>query len=178
MANAEEPGLPAPQNLYRGVLKNVPPKVGQASGTRTLQQSRGGEKREDVVDHVLRYGHGPDAPVVGDWNGDGISTVGVFRDGVWKLDTDGDGRISDADELIEFGKPGDVPVTGDFNGDGIDDIGVYRRGLWILDTDGDRHETAVDKVFQQGGADDIPVTGDFNGDGVDEIATYRVKKRA
>ena len=178
LANAEEPGLPDPQNLYRGVLKNVPPQIGQSSGTRALQQSRGGEIREDVVDHVLRYGHGPDAPVVGDWNGDGISTVGVFRNGVWKLDTDGDGRISEADELVEFGKPGDVPVTGDFNGDGIDDIGVYRHGTWILDSDGDRHETAVDKVFHQGGANDIPVTGDFDGDGIDEIATYRVKKSA
>ena len=178
LANAEEPGLPDPQNLYRGVLKNVPPRVGYSSGTRALQQSRGGEVREDVVDHVLRYGHGTDAPVVGDWNGDGISTVGVFRNGVWKLDTDGDGRISEADELVEFGAPGDVPVTGDFDGDGIDDIGVYRQGTWILDSDGDRHETAVDEVFHQGGANDIPVTGDFDGDGIDEIATYRVKKSA
>ena len=104
--------------------------------------------------------------------------MGVFRNGVWKLDTDGDGRISEADELVEFGAPGDVPVTGDFDGDGIDDIGVYRQGTWILDSDGDRHETAVDEVFHQGGANDIPVTGDFDGDGIDEIATYRVKKSA
>jgi hypothetical protein len=45
----------------------------------------------DDVDHpvgirTFRYGmQAGDLPVVGDWNGDGVDGVGVFRRGVWYL---------------------------------------------------------------------------------------------
>ena len=69
-----------------------------------------------------------DLPVVGDFNGDGIDELGVYRDGTWYIDTNND-RVLDAhDKLFELGGPGDVPVVGDWNGDGIDEPGVYHAG--------------------------------------------------
>lgn len=133
-----------------------------------------GVRSSEFVDQVFRFGTRSDHPVVGDWNGDGIDTLGVFRDGQWLLDTDGDGRWTSADETFSFGTSGDLPVAGDFNGDGIDEVGVYRKGQWHLDTDGDRRLTSHDRVFALGGPLDTPVVGDWNGDGIDEPGLYRV----
>ena len=39
-----------------------------------------------AVDHDFRFGAArTDIPVMGDWNGDGVDTVGVFRRGTWYL---------------------------------------------------------------------------------------------
>jgi len=174
-AIAAEPGLPDVQNDRTGRPKNLPPEPHQASaGWRTMKRTSRGELRADVIDHVFEYGRQGDVPVAGDWNGDGVTNIGLFREGTWYLDLDGNGQWSEADAYVpDFGRPGDKPVVGDWNGDGVDNLGVYRNGLWILDTDGDRQLTASDRVFELGGPDDLPVVGDFNGDGIDEVGIYR-----
>ncbi len=184
-----EPGLPDADNFPThpaGKMKNMPPTAEDAtSGGRILKRTARGKNRADLIDHVFHYGEPLDIPVAGDWNGDGVRQIGVFRDGQWILDTDGDGRFTEADAKTEFGQAGDVPVVGDFNGDGVDEIGVYRAGKWILDTNGNRHIDAQDKVFELGGAGDKPVVGDWNDDGTDDpgvfhpgTATDRVTRRA
>jgi protocatechuate 3,4-dioxygenase beta subunit len=174
-AVAAEPGLPDIANAPTGRFKNIPPEPTEATvGWRTMKRTSRGNLRADLVDHVFEYGHQGDVAVTGDFNGDGVANIGIFRHGSWFLDADGDGRWSSADVHIErFGTEGDLPVVGDFNGDGIDDLGVYRAGTWLLDTDGDRALTARDKVFRLGGPQDKPVVGDFNGDGIDQVAIYR-----
>jgi hypothetical protein len=111
--------------------------------------------------------------VVGDWNGDGIKSIGIFRSGKWHLDVDGDGRWSVGDGVAEFGQPGDIPVTGDFNGDGVDELGFYRQGVFYLDTNGNRVLDENDRVIRLGGENDKPVVGDWDGDGTYEVAVYR-----
>jgi serine-aspartate repeat-containing protein C/D/E len=174
-AIAAEPGLPDIANAQTGRYKNIPPEPAEATaGWRTMKRTSQGNLRADVVDHVFEYGNQGDVPVAGDWNGDGVANIGIFRGGTWFLDADGNGRWSFGDVYVEhFGEVGDVPVVGDFNGDGIDDLGVYRGGTWYLDADGDRSLTAHDKVFRLGGPGDKPAVGDFNGDGIDEIAVCR-----
>ncbi len=174
VAIRHDPGLPDPHNRNAGKPKNVPPNIEEATdGLRTLQRGGHGTPRQDLIDHVFQYGEADDVPVAGDFNGDGITSIGVYRDGVWQLDTDGDGRLTAADGQYHFGRPGDRPAIGDFDGDGVDDLGVYRDGLWILDSNGNREIDAADKVFELGGAEDQPVTGDFDGDGIDEPGLYR-----
>ena len=173
-AVAAEPGLPDSQNQPTGAYKNIPPDPEQAPDQkRTMKRTAEGTIRADVIDHVFLYGTPGDKPIAGDWNGDGISTIGVFRDGAWFLDIDGNGRWTDGDQFVELGRSGDVPVVGDFNHDGIDDLGVYRAGTWHLDTDGNRELDAHDQVFELGGPGDMPTVGDFNGDGTDQIGILR-----
>jgi serine-aspartate repeat-containing protein C/D/E len=182
-----EPGLPDSAN-QRVVLnedktvkrpKNVPPSPEQATdGERLMRLSAKGQQRADLIDHVFRFGGGADIPVAGDWNGDGIRSVGVFRGGKWHFDVDGDGRWSVGDQTARFGEEGDIPFVGDFNGDGIEEIGIYRAGRWIIDTNGNRQIDAEDRQIELGGEGDLPVVGDWNGDGTDEPALYREQPAA
>jgi hypothetical protein len=174
----KESGLPDSHNLTVNddtiKPKNVPPTKEEATdGQRLLRLNSQGPRRADVIDHVFRYGDVADAPVSGDWNGDGIRTVGVFRSGHWRIDTNGDGRADVQDKGFHFGQRGDIPVVGDWDGNGIEEIGLYRSGRWILDVNGNRELDAHDKVFELGGAADRPVVGDWNGDGIDEPGLYR-----
>ncbi len=174
-AIAAEPGLPDVDNLGMGRPKNLPPEPDEATaGFRAMRRTVEGELRADVIDHVFQYGRAGDVPVSGDWNGDGIANIGLYREGTWFLDADGNGRWSIGDEYIAgFGGEGALPVVGDFNGDGLDDLGVYRSGVWRLDVDGDRALTAHDRIFELGTSGDKPIVGDFNGDGVDQPGVYR-----
>ncbi len=175
-ALAIETGLPDLRNqvLPLPKPKNVPPKPQEAtSGLRLLRHTATGTTRADVIDHVFLYGAGVQIPVTGDWSGDGIKNIGVFRDGRWRLDADGDGRWSKGDRVFEYGAAGDLPVVGDFDGDGTDEIAVFRGGQWIVDLDGNHEMDAHDAVFSLGSPGDLPVAGDWNGDGTDEPGIYR-----
>jgi len=173
-ASAVDPGLPDPDNETLEQPKNIPPAMDEASSTRrVMQSSREGTVRLDVVDHVFEYGGRGDVPVAGDWNGDGVDTVGVFRDGQWLMDSDGDGHLTEQDRTIEFGQPGDIPLVGDWDGDGVDQVGLYRQGRWILDSNQDGRLDNVDRVFEMGNCADRPVVGDWDGDGMDDPAIYQ-----
>jgi len=169
-----EPGMPDAQNPPgKSRPKNVPPETSEAAvGWRTMKKGNAGKMRSDVIDHVFEYGTKGDIAVTGDWNGDGIYTIGIFRNGVWFLDMDGDGRWSDGDLMVEFGQEGDLPVVGDWTGDGITKLGVYRDGKFYLDVNNNRRLDATDKVIALGHAGDRPVVGDWTGDGIDKVGVY------
>ncbi len=170
---AREPGLPDPHNPNTDTKKNVPPGPSEAvPEKRTMKVSGEAKSRADVIDHVFLYGTPQDVPVAGDWNGEGTSTIAVFRNGTWRFDSNGDGKVNNSDESIKFGQAGDKPVVGDWNGDGVSDIGVYRNGTWYLDSNGNHQLDSEDEVVQLGGADDSPAAGDWDGDGRHEPAVF------
>lgn len=141
-----------------------------------MQLTNGGNERADVVDHVFGTGTEEQVPVTGDWNGNGIRSIGTFENGEWNLDVDGDGRFTSDDVTAQFGQAGDIPLVGDFDGDGVEEIAIYRAGTWMVDSNGNRELDAADRTFQMGTEADMPVVGDWDGDGVDEPALYRETK--
>ena len=173
-----DPGLPDPDNKRRRTVDQAElAKRGEDRGEdreRLLRLGNRGNLRADAVDHVFKYGEQVDTPIAGDWNGDGIDQIAVFRGGVWLLDSDGDGRWTRRDEMAEFGRPGDEPVVGDFDGDEIDEIAVVRGDVWIIDTDGDRRITGNDLQIEIPRESDRsqPIAGDWDGDGKDEPGFY------
>src|SRR5208283_3678568 len=120
----------------------------------------------------LHIGKSPgDVPVVGDWNGDGRSKVGYFRQGfLWILDTNGNHVFEQGiDQVYAYGGvAGDIPVVGDWTGTGISKVGVFRQGfLWVLDANGNHQIDAPgpggDYIFGYGGIPgDIPVVGKWS----------------
>jgi serine-aspartate repeat-containing protein C/D/E len=191
VALAHEPGLPDAENQLRHneiaqaaeeaatpvrTAKNMPPTAEQATeGLRDLQHTQRGIRRSDLIDHVFQLGAGSDVPIAGDFNGDGIDSLGIYRGGNWRLDVDGDGKLTSDDRSVKFGAKNDIPVVGDFDGDGIDEIGIFRDGKWIIDSNHNGEIDAADQVFELGGAGDTPIVGDFNGDGIDEPGTTRTQ---
>jgi protocatechuate 3,4-dioxygenase beta subunit len=179
LAVQHEPGLPDVDNQSTAFSKKLPPKNlppqphVATNGARQLQVTAAGPRTGDLIDHVFFLGGGTDLPITGDFNGDGIDTIGVFSAGLWRIDINGDGKFNSHDRVVQFGEQGDIPVVGDFDGDGVDELGTFRNGKWIIDSNHNGEIDAADKVFTLGESGDQPVVGDFNGDGIDEPGIYR-----
>jgi FtsP/CotA-like multicopper oxidase with cupredoxin domain len=134
-------------------------------------------------DYTTVWGLASDVPVAGDWNGDGKTELGLYRNGTWYLDLNGSGGWNGAptDKQVNgFGTATDIPVVGDWNGDGISDVGFFRPSTrnFYLDSNGNGvWTTGVDRQTTFGVAGDKPVVGDWNGDGIDQIGVFRPSTR-
>lgn len=113
-------------------------------------------------------------PVAGAWLGGAFDHIGLFENGLWQLDLDGDTFVGDDSPAFTYGLPGDLPIAGDWDGDGIHSVGVFRDGVFYLDADDDRNfSVAGDFIIRFGLAGDIPVAGNWDGIGGDEIGVFR-----
>jgi surface antigen len=115
------------------------------------------------------YGRPGDWPLVGNWDGVGGDTVGVFRGGTWHLRNYNSAGSSNA--TFSYGRPTDIPVVGDWNGDGRDTIGVFRAGTWYLRNS--NSSGPADIKFSYGRSTDIPVVGDWDGFIGDTVGIFR-----
>jgi parallel beta-helix repeat protein len=151
-----------------------------------------GEFGQPPATWYLRNSNGPGAPsitpfafgganwisVVGDWNGDGVTTIGVVDPSTmtWYLRNENSPGAPDITPF-KYGQPGDIPVVGDWNGDGTTTIGVARPDTttgvltWYL-----RNENSPGAPdftpFAYGAAGWVPVVGDWNGDGVTTVGAF------
>lgn len=112
-----------------------------------------------------------DAPVVGDFDGDGKNDFAIRRvdsnngpEYFWIL------RSSDSIvQVVQWCLSQDVPVIQDYDGDGKDDIAVYRESdtaFYVLKSSGGI-------LIKYVGFAGSPVTGDYDGDGkADFVNTY------
>ena len=137
------------------------------------KNATGGEEESSFF-----FGNPGDVPFSGDWNCDGVDTVGLYRrsDGYVYLRNSNTQGV--ADITFFFGNPGDLPVAGDFDGDGCDTVSIYRpslQGFYIINRLGEDGGGlgAADYSFMFGDPGDKPFVGDFNADGVDTIGLHR-----
>jgi hypothetical protein len=135
-----------------------------------------------VVDRQYNFGISGDLPVSGDWNSDGRSEIGVFRNStkMFYLDYNANGvwNGSVVDRQYNFSSiSGDLPISGDWNSDGISEIGVFRNStkLFYLDYNGNGvwNGSVVDRQYAFGLSGDLPISGDWNNNGKSEIGVYR-----
>ena len=150
-------------NVFRGTMDELRAFATRAQSFRTAQLHYEG------VPASTKFGHTTDQFLACDWDGDGIDTPAVFRDGWWYLRSSLGG--AESVRKVAYGSPGDQPLCGDWDGDGIDTLGVYRNGTAYLrnsNTSG-----RADGVFNYGERGDLALTGDWNNDGYDTLGVVR-----
>ncbi len=138
------------------------------------------------------FGLNGDIPVAGDWDGSGVTRIGVFRCpafGVcqWYIDLNNNGQwdgIAGGDAIWSFGLPGDQPVVGDWTGSGVTKLGVMRcppavnPGVctWFLDL-GNKHtyDPVTVGTYSFGLTGDKAIAGPFSHTviPVDNIGVFR-----
>jgi hypothetical protein len=67
------------------------------------------------VDVTAAFGGVGDTPIIGDWNGDGVDEIGVYRPPFREFFLDADGNFiwnPPADVVAAFGAVGDQPIIG------------------------------------------------------------------
>jgi hypothetical protein len=118
------------------------------------------------------YGTANDVPLSGDWNADGITTIGIFRNGQFFLRNTNTAGFADVPAFaIDGTQPGDIPIAGDWDGNGSTTVGLFRAGVFLLRNS----NTAgpADVIINYALPTDTPIVGDWNGDGVTTIGLYR-----
>lgn len=143
------------------------------------------DRTTPTSDYAFHFGDGTaaygDLPVAGDWDGDGVDGVGVFRTATggtginWFLADDP--ASPGVDHQFHYGHGtaayGDLPVAGDWDGDGLDTVGVFRTNTntWYLSNVLASGQIAYQFIFGQAG--DVPVAEDWDGDGMDDVGFFR-----
>ena len=108
-----------------------------------------------------------DVPVMGDWDGNGTSNVGVLRHtGSPSFSLKRPGRST---LTIPFGWRTDQPLSGDWDGNGTVEVGVRRPSTqqFLL-----RSARGATRTFTLGRVSDAAVAGDWNGDRRTDVAVW------
>jgi hypothetical protein len=119
----------------------------------------------------FRYGAPTWVAVTGDWNGKGITTIGVvdLTTETWYLRSSNNSGASDITPF-RYGAPGWIPVAGDWDGNGITTIGVVDPATetWYLRNSNASGPPDI-APFRYGAPGWTPVVGDWNGRGKTSI---------
>lgn len=161
----DTPGMYRPSTGFVYLTNILPPDGGVGSGDPAL---------------TFFFGNPGDQVVVGDWNGDGVDTLGIRRNA--RMFLTNVNATSFADWDFWFGNPEDSSFGGDTNGNGFDSIILYRpSSAFVYYTDavpggsGLRARTSGDFYF--GLPSDRHVVGDWDGDGTDTAGIFRPSDR-
>jgi murein DD-endopeptidase MepM/ murein hydrolase activator NlpD len=122
-------------------------------------------RRPERPPKVVSFGTATDQPVVGDWDGDGRTDVGVRTPATRTFTL---ATAAGPTEVV-LGYPRDLPLAGDWDGDGVDEVGVRRAksNRFVL-----RAAGGTTSGVRLGDVGDVPVTGDWDGDGVTDLGVY------
>ncbi len=158
---------PPGQFTYTWHLNNA-----NAGGPATITPFVFGDVRFVAVDQLGTI------PVVGDWNGDGIDTVGLM---IYDFEIDGPTRwhlrnsnsAGPPETTLTYSRGRDRPVVGDWDGDGDDTVGVVRRDTWLLRNSAGGGNAQVSFTFGSPSYLELPVTGDWDGNGTDTPGLLR-----
>lgn len=112
----------------------------------------------------VRMGLAFKLPFAGDFDGDGISTVGLYDPSTGKASLL-DANSSTASVEVRTGPVNARPVVGDWDGDGRDSLG------WFLPATA-TFELGEAGSFVFGAQGGWPVAGDFDGDGRDGVGVW------
>lgn len=124
--------------------------------------------------HEFFFGVPGDIPLMGDWDGNRVSTPAMFRPSNGFVYLANTNATQVAELEYYFGIGGDIPLAGDWDGDGRDSLSIYRpsNGRLYVSNELATRFADFEVGFALTGAVE-PFAGDFNGDGLDDLGLYR-----
>jgi hypothetical protein len=112
---------------------------------------------------IFFNGQTGDKPVAGDWNGDGVDTVGVYRESAACAFLLTNNNFSIGVIATGFCAGHALsPITADWNGNGVDTLGAYTVSLGVFSLS-NRLTGPPEFEIAFGEPGDLPVAGDWNG---------------
>ena len=105
------------------------------------------------------FGNPGDTPFTGDFDDDGVDTVGLYRQSTGEMYFRNSHTQGNADFDFFFGNPGDRFVGGDWTDDGTDSPGVFRPSDAFFYLKHTNTQGNADETFGYGNANSYPVAG-------------------
>jgi hypothetical protein len=130
-----------------------------------------------LADEEFYFGVTGDVPMVGDWDGDGLDTFGVFRPTTGEIHLRNTLSTGPADVSYTFGASSHIPFGGDFDGDGAYEVGFHDPSGIVYLEDGTAPGTVLSE-FAWGMAGDVVFCGDWDGDGIETVGLLRPGERS
>ena len=126
------------------------------------------------ADLITSLGAFGDLPLMGDWDGNGTVTIGVYRPSTGFFYLNNTNTPGAVDRIFALGGSGDLPVAGNWDGIGTETtVGIYRpsnRTFYLSNT---WVWGVVDIQVPLRASGDKPVVGDWDGDGTVTPGVYR-----
>ncbi len=123
-----------------------------------------------AADSSYLFGDLGDKPFSGDFDGDGVDTVGLHRESTGLVYFRNSNTQGIADASFVFGDPGDRFVAGDWTDDGTDTAGLFRPAAATFFFRDSNTQGIADAELPWGESDWLPVAGDFSLTGLSPAA--------
>ncbi len=120
-------------------------------------------------------------PIVGDWNGDGTQTIGLYdrATGMFYLSNSNATQVADISFVYGPAHSQDIPIVGNWNGNsnGEQTVGLYDPTTSTFYLRDSNTTGFADVTFTYGAANSklIPLAGDWYGGTIDSIGLYDPK---
>jgi hypothetical protein len=148
-------------------LRETPGVYRPDTQTFALASASGGAPSE------VAFGLPGDRPLRGDWDGDGVATIGVYRPSTGEFHLRDANTPGPADRVVAFAAGSGIPIAGDWLGLGEDSVGVYQPADSTFHLLGRARTGAGVQVVAFGAPGDVPVVGDWDGNGTTTVGVYR-----
>ncbi len=111
----------------------------------------------------VHFGVVGDFPVVGDWDGDGVTGLGVYASGTWYITNQLPAGDASIQGTWQYGGAGMLPLVGVWPGTTTLGIGVNKANVWSFRSTMTAGPSLTGFTYGQIG--DEPIAADWDGDG-------------